>query len=182
MSAAERARDYAEAVFEALFERAAGAIEAAADALERDAALARCIEAAGPDEAEPRAALDNVLPADIDPPVRNLCYVLQQHGDLRLLPEVASALRRRASRAEAETVLVQVVTALPLEEDQRRELEQRLQETYGGALAYSYRVDAGIVGGMIVHVGDRLIDGSVAARLKAMRASLGLTDREQART
>ena len=38
-----------------------------------------------------------------------------------------------------------------------------------------YRVDPAILGGLIVRVGDRLIDNSLAARLAAMRQTLGVT-------
>ena len=38
-----------------------------------------------------------------------------------------------------------------------------------------YRVDPAILGGLIVRVGDKLIDGSVASRLAAMKQALGVT-------
>jgi F0F1-type ATP synthase delta subunit len=69
---------------------------------------------------------------------------------------------------------VEVTTAVPMEADQRRVLEQKLTAQYGGNLAYTYHVDNTILGGMIVRVGDKLIDGSVASRLAALKQTLGV--------
>ena len=107
--------------------------------------------------------------------MRNLLAVLLQDGELGLLPEITAALRERARQIGAAPVPVEVVSALPLADDQQQALVAKLQAQYGSNLTFSYRVDPAILGGLIVRVGDKLIDGSVASKLAAMKQALGVT-------
>lgn len=179
MNTGDRAHSYATALFEAAFERLIGPLEATAQVLADQPALLERLAAGDTEFETRRAALDAVLAGDVDPLVRNLLYSLLQRGDLPLLGEVISSLRGRMSRAEAGPTPVEVVTATPLEDDQREALEGKLAGRYGENLAFTYRVDAAILGGMVVRVGDKLIDGSVATRLAAMKQSLGVATTER---
>jgi len=100
-----------------------------------------------------------------------------QHGDLGLLPDIMAALRQRG--AEAAPIAVEVVTAAALDDDQRQTLEARLVAQHGAGLTFSYRTDPAILGGIIVRIGDKLIDGSVAGKLAAMKQALGVTSATQ---
>jgi len=42
----------------------------------------------------------------------------------------------------------------------------------GGAQVVTFRVDPGILGGLVVRVGDKVVNGSVAAQLEDLRQSL----------
>ncbi len=169
---AERAQSYARAFFEAAFERWLGILDNVAQKLAGNPALLANLQTASTDFAERQVALDTFLPADTDPLVRNLLYTLLQHGELNLLPEITSALRARSTAAAP--IPVEITTALPLEDQQRQTLEEKLAKEYGSGLVFHYRVDPAILGGIIVRVGDKLIDGSLANRLAAMRQALGV--------
>lgn len=65
-----------------------------------------------------------------------------------------------------------VTSAVPLTDAERDAIDARLKARYGDDLAIQYRVDAAILGGLIVRVGDRYIDDSVAARLGRLRETL----------
>jgi len=171
-TAAERAQSYAKAFFEAAFERWLGVLENVAGKLAGNPSLLVNLQSTATDFVERQAALDSFLPPDTDPLVRNLLYTLMQRGDLNLLPEIATALRARS--AAAAPTLVEVTTALPLEDRYRQALEEKLTKEYGTGLAFNYHVDPAILGGVIVRVGDKLIDGSLASRLAAMRQALGV--------
>jgi F-type H+-transporting ATPase subunit delta len=114
------------------------------------------------------------LPPDTDVAVRNLLYVMMRHDDLGAIVEVVEGLRERMSQAAEGPTPVEVVSAIALTEAQRKDLETKLISQYGAGLKFAYRVDPAILGGMIVRVGDKLIDGSVASRLAAMKQSLGV--------
>ncbi len=126
-----------------------------------------------------QAALDSILTEGVDSSVRNLLYMLLQRGDLSLLGEVITSLRGRLLRAESGPTQVEVMTAISLADDQRHTLETRLAAQYGANLTYEYKVDPTILGGMIVRVGDKLIDGSVASRLAALKQTLGVATTER---
>jgi len=172
---AERVQSYASAFYEAALERWTATLDSVAASLAGNSQLMDRLLTADLEFATRQRLLDGVVPPDVDLPVRNLLYSLLQRGDLALLPDIAKALRERARQAEALPVPVEVVTALPLADDQRQALVAKLRVQYGSNLAFDYRVDPTILGGMIVRVGDRLIDGSVASKLAAMKQALGVT-------
>jgi F-type H+-transporting ATPase subunit delta len=174
MNADNHARSYVTAFYAAAFERWVGALEKTAVTLAADPKLFNRLQDAGVEFAERQRLLDGILPADTDVAVRNLLYTVMQREELGVVADVAESLRRRMSHTEAGPVPVEVTSAIPLTEQQRAKLETQLHAQYGPALEFSYRVDAAILGGMIVRVGDKLIDGSVASRLAAMKQSLGV--------
>lgn len=175
MSAPERITTYAKAFFEAALERWAGVLDEMAGKLARDGALSESLQAADVEFGQRRQLLDPLLPDGIDLPVRHLLYTLMERGDLRLLAGIADALRERARQAEGRQVPVEVVSAVPLTDAERQKLVSRLEAQFGTGLNIRYRVDQSILGGLIVRAGDQLIDGSVAARLAALRQSLGVS-------
>ena len=175
MNTGDRARTYATALYEATFERLIGSLTAAADALAEQPALLQRLQSTDVEFAARQAALDGVLVDGVDPIARNLLYTLLQHGDLPMLGEVITSLRAHMAQTAAGPTPVEVTTATPLAPDQRQALEAKLVSQYGGNLVYAYKVDSAILGGMIVRIGDKLIDGSVASRLAALKQTLGVT-------
>ena len=65
-----------------------------------------------------------------------------------------------------------MTSAVPLTPDDVQALTQRLEQTTGGRIALDVQVDPSLLGGLIVRVGDRLIDGSVRGRLERLRTRL----------
>ena len=65
----------------------------------------------------------------------------------------------------------EVVSALPLTEEEQETLRKDILSKTG-AQAVTFRVDPSILGGVIVRVGDKVIDGSVAGQLQLLREKL----------
>ena len=63
-------------------------------------------------------------------------------------------------------------TAAPLSQDEVRALVGRLEQMTGGRIELDLQVDPSLLGGLVVRVGDRLIDGSVRGRLERLRNQL----------
>lgn len=66
----------------------------------------------------------------------------------------------------------EVTSALPLTEGEQETLREEIVQKLGGGATVSYRVDPEILGGLVIRVGDKVIDGSVAGRLAGLRQSL----------
>jgi F-type H+-transporting ATPase subunit delta len=175
MNTGDRAHTYATAFYEATFERLIGSLSAAARALVEQPGLLQRLQSTDVDFAARQAALDGALVDGVDPIARNLLYTLLQHGDLPMLGEVITSLRAHIAQISSGPTPVEVTTATPLAPDQRQALEAKLVSQYGGNLVYAYKVDSAILGGIIVRIGDKLIDGSVASRLAALKQTLGVT-------
>ena len=68
----------------------------------------------------------------------------------------------------------EVTTAVPLDEETRLSIGKRLTEIMGKPVVIKANVDPGVIGGIIVRVGDKLIDGSIRSRLQTLSKELAL--------
>ena len=66
----------------------------------------------------------------------------------------------------------QVTSALPLSADEKQQVEKDVLAKIGPQAAVSFRVDPSILGGLVVRVGDKVLDGSVAGKLESLRQNL----------
>jgi F-type H+-transporting ATPase subunit delta len=163
--------------------------EAAFQIAERDDAIDRWLEdlhdavAALDDESIARVLQNPAVPldarqrlldaalADRPAPVRNLVALLLRRGRIELLPDVVREYQRLRDR-RAGIVTAAVTSASALDEHELRALTQRLEQMTGGQVRLETDVDPGILGGVVVRLGDRLIDGSVRGRLERLRTRL----------
>lgn len=65
----------------------------------------------------------------------------------------------------------EIVSALPLTDSEKDAVRQEIVAKVG-AQTVAFRVDPNILGGLIVKVGDKVLDGSVAGQLEVLRQSL----------
>jgi F-type H+-transporting ATPase subunit b len=73
---------------------------------------------------------------------------------------------------EAGELTAFVTSALPLTEEEQKVVSSGLAEQLGQVPAIEFKVDPAILGGLVIKIGDRVIDGSVGGRLEALRESL----------
>lgn len=109
--------------------------------------------------------------AGSSPLLCRLLDLLATHDHVALLPALAEeyeqALNQSAGRLSAEAV-----TATPLAEPQRAALTQALCSAVGKSVELKARVDPAVLGGVLVKIGGRNYDGTVRARLAALRQRL----------
>ncbi len=65
----------------------------------------------------------------------------------------------------------EVTSALPLSEKEQDAVKKEVLAKVG-AQAISFRVDPSILGGLVIKIGDKVLDGSVAGKLEGLRATL----------
>jgi len=103
--------------------------------------------------------------------VRNFLFVVADHQRTHLLPEIQqtfeTVIRQRQGVAQAE-----VTSATELSAAQKTVLQQTLERLTGQKIQAKYSMDPGLLGGVVVRIGDTIYDGSVRNRLNQMRARL----------
>jgi F-type H+-transporting ATPase subunit delta len=114
------------------------------------------------------ALIDRITAGRTLPTTAHALHVLARHGRLGILTEVAIAARRLADEMAGRQQAV-VTTAVPLSDDQRREIIADVEQSLGVSLAARFEVDPELIGGLVVRVGDTVYDRSIASSL----ASLG---------
>jgi F-type H+-transporting ATPase subunit delta len=113
----------------------------------------------------------NKVLAGLGQPVRNIVFLLIRRSRIEQLPRVVDEFNRLDDRRQGITHAT-ATSAAPLTDTEARALTARLEEMTGGRIALTTDVDEGLLGGLVVRVGDRLIDGSVRGRLERLRNQL----------
>lgn len=94
-----------------------------------------------------------------------------QSGHARRLTDIADALVSLAAAARS-AVVAEARVAVPLSDEQRQQLSAALARSAGANVELKVVVDPDVVGGMVVKMGDTVIDGSVSRRLAELRGRL----------
>ena len=97
----------------------------------------------------------------------NLLEVMCENGRLKRLDGVCSAFQTIMAAHRGE-VVCEVITAKPLEAGQQKQLEEALKKFVSAkeSIQLTTKVDPTIIGGMVVSIGDKYIDMSIASKVK----------------
>lgn len=124
-------------------------------------------EVPGPDKSR---AVANVL-GGINPLVRNMVDLLVSKGMVDAIPSIhqgyTELLDRHLGRQR-----VEVTTAVPLGDAERDRISRFVADLVRREIVLTTRVDESILGGLVIQIGDRLLDGSTRARLDSMRDAM----------
>ena len=107
--------------------------------------------------------IEEALP-DVDPLLRNLLSVLVARGLTELIPKVEKGYRRLLD-AHMGREQVEVSSAVPLEDSEQKNISEFISGLIRKEVVMATHVDPSILGGLVIRVGDRLIDGSTRTRL-----------------
>ncbi len=103
--------------------------------------------------------------------IRNFLFVVLDHQRSSQIPQIAETVQHvilsRQGVAEAD-----VVSAMEMNDGQKSALLQNLEKQTGKKLQAKYSVDASLLGGAMVRIGDTIYDGSLRNRLNQMRERL----------
>jgi F-type H+-transporting ATPase subunit delta len=114
------------------------------------------------------SAMSEVL-GELQTAARDLVRQAAEKVDLKGVKEALEAIEHAGA---AERLEAEVTSAVPLTDAERAALEGRLRAKNGQDLPVHYRVDPAILGGLIVRLGDRMVDGSLATRLNQLRQNI----------
>jgi F-type H+-transporting ATPase subunit delta len=122
----------------------------------------------GPDVA---ARIDAALPAETPREARNFLLALAREGALDRLPAIVKAFERY-SQGETRRLDGEVISAVALGEAQRAKIAGELRERYGDGLELRFSVDPSLIGGLIIRIGDQVLDNSLRTRLSAIQRNM----------
>lgn len=104
--------------------------------------------------------------------VKNLLRVVIQNGRVEALPEIARQFRILKNESEGVADAL-IETAFPLGDAELKELLDALAKKFPGVKLHPVvSVKKELIGGVRVHVGDKLLDASIRARLSQMKTAL----------
>jgi F-type H+-transporting ATPase subunit delta len=106
--------------------------------------------------------------SETEPLIRNMVNLLVTKGLLDVMKDLRAAyiglLDEHRGRQR-----VQVTSAVPLEQRELDRITQFVSNLVRKEVVVSTEVDDSILGGVVIQIGDRLLDGSTSSRLDALR-------------
>ena len=105
------------------------------------------------------------------PIVKNFCYLLAEKGRLSFLPEI-EAVYSTLLDIEKGVVRGELVTAVALDSAKQGAVKVKLESQSGRKLALDFSVDPAILGGVVLKVGERVMDASLRAQLDIMKENI----------
>lgn len=101
----------------------------------------------------------------------NFFKLLAKNRRLFAAPDMIKAFRTLAARSRGE-VAAEVASAVTLSDEHVALLKETLKATVGKDVTLSTKVDPGLLGGLIVKIGSRMIDSSLRTKLASLKVAL----------
>jgi F-type H+-transporting ATPase subunit delta len=165
---------YAQALFELALERgepenSRNSLSRAADTVADDRLMDILENPRLPFEVK-KSILSELLEA-MEPLVANLTSLLMTRGRLRTLGDIDKHYERLLDRHHG-IVRAEVLTAVPLNDEDRERFSTLFSELVGHTVIIDSRIDPSTLGGFRARIGDVLIDGSIRNALESLRKRL----------
>ncbi len=122
--------------------------------------------------AEKKSFINKIFEGQISETMRNFIFLLIDRRRQNFLQPIQKEFARLADEAR-QIVEAKVVSATPLSASQEERLKKELARLTGKNIRLVSQLRPELIGGALVQVGDRVLDGSIAHSLKRMRAKLG---------
>jgi len=167
------ARPYAEALYQSAGGGAA-ALKAQVDALAAVAGNAELRQFADNPKAVATQVFDvvaGVVGGSLDPKVANLLRAVIDNGRLAALPEIAAQFQALVNASSGVSDAT-VYSAYPIDATALADVVAALEKRFARKLNAQVEIDAELIGGIRVVVGDEVLDTSVKARLEQMKMAL----------
>jgi F-type H+-transporting ATPase subunit delta len=170
------ARNYAETLLE--LGRRAGdlhgfgqAAEDLASAMQSNRTLRLFLESPRISEAEKNRVLARAYEGQLPPLFVRFLQALVNHRRQMLLPEIAREYQDLMDQVEGR-MHANVTVASEPSDAERKAVATQLSRAYGKQVVPHFSVNPAILGGVVVRVGDTVLDGSVRRRLATLRARM----------
>lgn len=122
-------------------------------------------------DAEEKKKLIQTLSGKITDEVLNFLKVLVDHHREEEIAGILKAYKAIANDHRG-IVEAQVTTAAPLTDDEKQKLAEQFGKALNKKVQLDEKVDPGLIGGILIRVGDRVYDGTVAGKLSRFKQSL----------
>ena len=175
MPAGASARRYAQAVFQIAvesdeLERWLDDLTQLADSITNEE-FRQTLSAPRISMAQKESLIRESLGSSVSPLALNLICLLASRGQVQVLPGIADRFQEMLDGHQG-VERAEVVSAVALSDGQQDQVNQMLNELSGKDVRLTTRVDPEILGGLVIRIGDRVMDGSARTRLQNMRREL----------
>ena len=115
---------------------------------------------------------------DLNPLAMNLVYLLVARSGIGMVGDIAAEYQRLLDSSRG-IEQAEVITAVPLDENDMKKLTENLSAVAGKEVVVKAEVEPDILGGIIARIGGKLLDGSTRSKLAALKRELVGTGRKR---
>ncbi len=175
----EVARVYAGALLEIgkeqnILDQVAEELKFIIDLLKEDADFLHYMKAPGFTKESKKSLIDKVFKNQLSDIIINFFSVLIDNDRHSIIEEVYESLSQLLD-VEKNRLRVKVISSTKLEESVLSKVQSALQDKFKKQIILEEKVDQSIIGGIIIRIGDLIIDGSISKDLKNIREKLLLS-------
>ena len=170
---AQISKEYAEALFALACEEGKEtefltALEKITESLSNEPDYAALLSSPSIPLGERLKAVEAVFSATIPEYVVSWLQLLCEKGRLGYFPECVKEYRSLLAAKNA-VITAKVTSAVPLTEDESEALKQKLEKISGSTVLLDCTLDPSLLGGVVVEMNGRVMDGSLRHRLRAVK-------------
>lgn len=123
------------------------------------------------DEDRRAASLERMLRGKASDLLVDALQVINRKGRIGLLPVIAAAYNARHDELRG-VIEVRVASAVPLDAGQRERLRAKVRAKTGREARLTESVEPELLGGLVVRLGDRKADATIATSLRTLMTAL----------
>lgn len=167
---------YAQALLEladarGVTDQVAGDLQAVAQAVSGDAALAKYFADPTVSSTERAAKIDSAFGGKTPDVLVGFLKLVNVKGRLGALSAISAAFKKLLD-ARSGRVDVEVTVAHQLNDGELEDVRRQISTKLGKDAIVTQKVDDSIIGGLVLKIGDKLIDGSVKSQLEQLKRRL----------
>lgn len=141
------------------------------DVLEKLPNLEAVLTSGFVDEETKEAMLDKAFAKSASPVFLSFLKVVARHGRLDMLRLIHLTVHEEYTKVQGK-VRVLVSTAEPLNAAAEQKIVQEIQSQLGLVAMLEKQIHPELIGGIVLRVGDRVYDGSIATQLERLREKM----------
>ncbi|WP_427337918.1 F0F1 ATP synthase subunit delta [Caloranaerobacter sp. DY30410] len=120
---------------------------------------------------EKKDIINSVFKGRVAQEILNLIYIVIDKGREKYLMDIIEEYIELSNEKQG-IIEAQAITAVPLDEEEKLRLQNKLSEKLGKTVILENIVDEGIIGGVLVKIQDKIIDASIKGQLDRIQKNL----------
>ncbi len=118
-----------------------------------------------------KSTFEQVFGDEINQMIKNFVYVLFDKNRFSLFKDIEMAYFDFVDKIN-NISRIEVVSAVQLTEENRKKIEEKLSVKLNSKVAVDYKIDENIIAGLLIKIGDNIIDTSLRHKLEKMEMAL----------
>jgi F-type H+-transporting ATPase subunit delta len=146
-------------------------IDQVSEAMQSDLKVRTFLESPRVSAADKNKLLTSAFEGQVPPTFLQFLHALVRNRRQMLIPQVATQFHTLVDVVE-NRVHAAVTVAKPASEADQKVIAERLSKVVGKQVVPHFYVNPAVIGGLVVRVGDTVLDGSVRKRLATLKSKM----------